>query len=151
MMVMVKVVATKEMIKCFTFRKEEREKQKWLQGKGIIRDFALHTRHHRGFEWLRIDIYTIKRGNLWLNGLSSATRWHDSSICIYQPSVLTLTLVKCFKNANTRAHKFYTLCLASWKQGQSGFGLRKRKGEESSRLDADRGVTGLTPGASGHL
>ena len=29
MMVMVKVMATKEMIKCFTFGKEEREKQKW--------------------------------------------------------------------------------------------------------------------------
>jgi hypothetical protein len=28
MMVMVKVMATKEMIKCFTFKKEEREKQK---------------------------------------------------------------------------------------------------------------------------
>ena len=28
-MVMVKVMATKEMIKCFTFGKEEREKQKY--------------------------------------------------------------------------------------------------------------------------
>jgi hypothetical protein len=28
MMVVVKVMATKEMIKCFIFRKEEREKQK---------------------------------------------------------------------------------------------------------------------------
>ena len=28
MMVVVKVMATKEMIKCFTFEKEEREKQK---------------------------------------------------------------------------------------------------------------------------
>ena len=25
----------KMLIKCFTFRKEEREKQKWAQGKGI--------------------------------------------------------------------------------------------------------------------
>jgi len=31
MMVMVKVMATKKMIKCFTFGKEEREKQKWAQ------------------------------------------------------------------------------------------------------------------------
>jgi riboflavin synthase len=29
MMVMVKVMTTKEMIKCFIFEKEEREKQKW--------------------------------------------------------------------------------------------------------------------------
>ena len=36
MMVMVKVMATKEMIKCFTFGKEEREEQKWAQGKGIM-------------------------------------------------------------------------------------------------------------------
>jgi hypothetical protein len=36
MMVMVKVMATKEMIKCFTFGKEEREKQKWAQSKGIM-------------------------------------------------------------------------------------------------------------------
>ena len=33
MMIMVKVVATKEMIKCFTFRKEEREKQNWFKAK----------------------------------------------------------------------------------------------------------------------
>jgi hypothetical protein len=41
-----------KMIKCFTFGKEEREKQKWAQGKGI-RDrniFILHSRHHRGCE-----------------------------------------------------------------------------------------------------
>jgi hypothetical protein len=52
MMVMVKVMATKEMIKCFTFRKEEREKQKWAQGKGILIGaiFGLHSRHHRGSE-----------------------------------------------------------------------------------------------------
>jgi hypothetical protein len=52
MMVMVKVMATKEMIKCFTFEKEEREKQKWAQGKGIIIGaiFCLHLRHHRGCE-----------------------------------------------------------------------------------------------------
>ena len=76
MMVMVKVMATKEMIKCFTFGKEEREKQKWAQGKGILIGaiFVSHSRHHRGCEWPRIDSCTIKRGDLWLNGLSSATR-----------------------------------------------------------------------------
>ena len=36
MMVMVKVMATKEMIKSFTIGKKEREKQKWAQGKGMI-------------------------------------------------------------------------------------------------------------------
>ena len=36
MMVMVKVMATKRWIKCFIFGKEEREKQKWTQGKGIM-------------------------------------------------------------------------------------------------------------------
>jgi hypothetical protein len=39
-------------IKCFTFGKEEREKQKWAQGKGILIGaiFVLHSRHHRGCE-----------------------------------------------------------------------------------------------------
>ena len=47
MMVMVKVMATKEMIKCFIFGKEEREKQKWALGKGILIGviFGLHSRH----------------------------------------------------------------------------------------------------------
>ena len=36
MMGMVKVMAIKEMIKCFTIGKEEREKQKWAQGKCIM-------------------------------------------------------------------------------------------------------------------
>ena len=76
MMAMVKVMARKEMIKCFTIGKEEREKQKWAQGKGIMIGaiFGLHSRHHRGCERFRIDSHTIKRGNLWLSGLSSATR-----------------------------------------------------------------------------
>jgi hypothetical protein len=41
-----------KMIKCFTFGKEEREKQKWAQGKGICDRaiFVLHSRHHRGCE-----------------------------------------------------------------------------------------------------
>jgi hypothetical protein len=105
--------------------KKKEEKQKWTQGKGILIGaiFGLHSRHHRGCEWFRIDSRTIKRENLWLNSLSSATRWHNSCICISEPSMLTLTLVKCFKNANTRAHKFYTLWLVSWKQGRSGCGL----------------------------
>ena len=44
-MVMVKVMATKEMIKCFTFEKEEREKLKWAQGEGILIGaiFGLHS------------------------------------------------------------------------------------------------------------
>jgi hypothetical protein len=36
MMVMVKAMAAKEMIKCFTFEKEVKEKQKWAQGKDIL-------------------------------------------------------------------------------------------------------------------
>ena len=50
MMVMVKVMATNERIKCFTFGKEEREKQKWAQDKGTIIGaiFGLHSRHYRG-------------------------------------------------------------------------------------------------------
>jgi hypothetical protein len=41
-----------KMIKCFTFGKEEREKQKWAQGKGICDRviFVLHSRHHRWCE-----------------------------------------------------------------------------------------------------
>jgi hypothetical protein len=55
-----------KMIKCFTFEKEEREKQKWAQGKGIKLGaiFGLHSRHHRGCEWFRIDRHTIKWGIL---------------------------------------------------------------------------------------
>ena len=63
MMFMVKVMATKSWIKCFTFEKEEREKQKWAQGKGteIGAIFSLHSKHHRGCEWFRIDSRTIRR------------------------------------------------------------------------------------------
>ena len=52
MMVKVKVMATKEMIKCFTFGKEEKQKQKWAQGKDILIGtiFGLHSRHHRECE-----------------------------------------------------------------------------------------------------
>jgi hypothetical protein len=41
-----------KMIKCFTFGKEEREKQKWAQSKGICDRviFVLYSRHHRGCE-----------------------------------------------------------------------------------------------------
>jgi hypothetical protein len=37
-----------KMIKCFTFGKEEREKQKCAQAKGIYNRtiFVLHSRHH---------------------------------------------------------------------------------------------------------
>ena len=56
--------------------------------------------------------------------------------------MLTLILVKCFENANTHAHKFYTLWLASWKQGRSGCGLRKRKGGEGRGSDAGFVLTG---------
>jgi hypothetical protein len=60
----------------FTFGKEEREKQKWAQGKGICDRtiFVLHSRHHRGCEWLRINSRTMKRGVSQLKQLSSATR-----------------------------------------------------------------------------
>jgi hypothetical protein len=54
--------------------------------------------------------------------------------------VLTLTLVKCFKNANTRAHKLYTFWLAIGKQGRSGHGLEKRKGGVWVGPDAGLGV-----------
>ena len=62
---MVKIMATKRWIKCFILGKEEREKQKWAQGKGILIGaiFGLHSRHHRGCELFRIDSRTIKRGN----------------------------------------------------------------------------------------
>jgi hypothetical protein len=41
-----------KMNKFFTFGKEEREKQKLAQGKGICDRtiFVLHSRHHRGCE-----------------------------------------------------------------------------------------------------
>jgi hypothetical protein len=55
------------MIKCFTLgRKEEREKQKWAQGKGmsIGAIFGLDSRHHRGCDSFRIDSRTIK-GRKW--------------------------------------------------------------------------------------
>ena len=65
-----------KMDQVFLFGKEEREKQKWAQDKGITYRaiFGLYSIHHRGCEWFRIDSHTIKRGNsreLWL---SSATR-----------------------------------------------------------------------------
>jgi hypothetical protein len=44
------------------------------------------------------------------------------------------------KNANTCAHKFYTLWLATWKQGRSGCGFRKRKEGESPWPDTAVGV-----------
>jgi len=46
--------------------KEEREKQKWAQGKvyAIGSFFCLHSRYHSGCEWFRIDSRTIKRGAL---------------------------------------------------------------------------------------
>jgi hypothetical protein len=61
MMVMVKAMAAKEMIKCFTFEKEE--KQKWAQGKGILIGaiFGLHSRHYREYECFRTNSHTIKR------------------------------------------------------------------------------------------
>ena len=58
------------------FGKEEREKQNWAQDKGITYRaiFGLHSRHHRGCEWSRIDSRTIKWGNSRELRLSSATR-----------------------------------------------------------------------------
>ena len=68
-MVMEKVMATNKM-KVLQLGKEEREKQKWAQGKGIMIGviFGLHSRHHRGCEWFRMDSRTIKIKNLWLSG-----------------------------------------------------------------------------------
>ena len=56
--------------------KRRKRKQKWAQGKGIMIGaiFGLHSRHHRGCEWFRIDSHTIKRGNSRELRLSSATR-----------------------------------------------------------------------------
>jgi hypothetical protein len=53
MMVMV-VVMAKMKIKCSKLDKEEREKIKWVQGKGIFSRAILfcHSRYHRGCEWI---------------------------------------------------------------------------------------------------
>ena len=63
--------------------KEEREKQKPSvdQGKDIKYCFGTQDTIE-GVSVFRIDSCTIKRINLWLNGLSSATRRHDFCICI---------------------------------------------------------------------
>ena len=54
--------------------------------------------------------------------------------------MLTLTLENALENANTRAHRLHTLQLASWKQGQSGCVVRKRKGGVGVGPDAGFGV-----------
>jgi hypothetical protein len=53
------------------------------QGKGITWNFGFGDQETiEGMVTFRIDSRTIKRGIIWLNGLSSATRSHDSCICI---------------------------------------------------------------------
>ena len=67
-MVMVKVIATKEMIKCTNLeKKKEKQKPMEIKAKVFLRVLVLVIT-------FIIDSRTIKRGNLWLNGLSSATR-----------------------------------------------------------------------------
>ena len=62
MMVMMKVVATKEMIKCFTFGKEEREKQKWGSRQRYQIDFYFGTQDTiEGVSVFMINSRTIKR------------------------------------------------------------------------------------------
>ena len=63
-------MATKEMIKCFTFAKEEREKQKPRRSRQRSQiGFCFGTQDIiEGVSVFRIDSRTIKRKNLWLSG-----------------------------------------------------------------------------------
>ena len=57
-------------------RKEEREKQKPRRSRQMYQ-ISFYFGEQDTIESMitfRIDSHTIKRGNLWLNGLSSATR-----------------------------------------------------------------------------
>jgi hypothetical protein len=53
------------MIKCSSFEKEEREKQKWAQDKGICDRiiFVLYSRHHKGVSDLG-SIAVLLRGEI---------------------------------------------------------------------------------------
>ena len=59
-----------KMIKCFTFGKEEREKQKPRRSRQRYQIcFCFGTQDNiEGVSVFRIDRRTIKRGNLWLSG-----------------------------------------------------------------------------------
>ena len=68
-MVMVKAMATKMMIKCFTFGKQEREKQKPRRSR---RRYKIHfcfddQNTIESVITFSIDSRTIKRENLWLS------------------------------------------------------------------------------------
>jgi len=65
----------KVIFKCSNLERRKR-KTKWAQGKGIFNRAILfcHLRHLEGVSGFRIDNHTIKRGNLYLQWLSSATK-----------------------------------------------------------------------------
>jgi hypothetical protein len=69
-------MAIKEMIKCFTFEKEEREKQKWAQGKGILIGaiFVCTQDTIEGVSDLRLIAVLLRGEFSWLIRLSSAIR-----------------------------------------------------------------------------
>ena len=66
----------KMIFKCSNLEKKN-EKIKWAQGKGIFNRTILfcHSRHLVGVSRFRIDNRTIKRRNLELQWLSSATEY----------------------------------------------------------------------------
>ena len=68
-MVMVKVMATKEIIKCSNLeKKKEKNKNQGDQGKGIAYGFCFGDQDTiESVITFRIDSHTIKRGNLWLS------------------------------------------------------------------------------------
>ena len=63
------------MIKCSTWKRRKRKtKSKEIKAKVSNRIFFGTQDTIKGVSAFRIDSRTIKRGGLWLNGLSSATR-----------------------------------------------------------------------------
>jgi len=63
-----------KVIKCSTWKRRKRKiKSYGDQGKGINRILVLVINTIEGVITFRIDSRTIKRGIIWLNGLSSAT------------------------------------------------------------------------------
>ena len=69
-------VDDQKMIKCSTWRRRKRKTKPYGdQGKGIAQGFGFGDQDTtESVITFRIDSLTIKRENLWLNGLSSATR-----------------------------------------------------------------------------
>ena len=63
-------------IKCSTWRRRKRKTKPYGdQVKGIAQGFGFGDQDTiESVVTFRIDSRTIKRGNIWLNGLSSATR-----------------------------------------------------------------------------